>query len=280
MALFTLEFKSRQLYAPTQVKVLLPDAPSGTPPKAHYAKKFKVLWLLHGANSEPNDWLLKTNIGRYVRYHDVMVVMPTAINSSYSDYTYPGYKYWSYLNEELIPMIQGWFPASTDPKDNYIGGFSMGASGTMMLGFTRPELFGGLIILSNAPRDVQYLHPLRDLTSREYEDWAKEKMPDMSESDIRRVSKFPTVGAYLDSCENTWDRFSEVVKAGKLPKTFAGCGKDDSLYGNYVKWQEYAKQLGADITFENTDGYGHELEYWDVAIKRALEFFGLCENIR
>lgn len=280
MALFTLDFKSRQLNAPTEVKVLLPDVPTGSPPKDHYSKKLKVLWLLHGMNSDPNDWLLKTNIGRYVRYYDIMVVFPTAINTSYSNLTYPEYNYWNYLNDELMPMIQGWLPASTDPKDNYIGGFSMGASGTMMLGFTRPELFNGLIILSNAPRDVEYLRPLRDLTSAEFEAWAKENLKDTPQRYIYRISKYPTVGAYLDSCENTWDRFSEVVKAGKLPKTFAGCGTKDYLYPHFVNWKKYAEQLDADITFEEVEGLGHEFEYWDVGIKRALEFFGLCENLR
>ena len=282
MALFTLNFKSRQLYAPTEVKVLLPDVPTGSNPQDHYSKKFKVLWLLHGANSDPNDWLLKTNIARYVRYEDIMVVFPTAINSFYSNYTYPGYNYWNYLNEELMPMIQGWLPASTDPKDNYLGGFSMGGLGTMMLGFTHPELFAGLIIMSVAPfgGDSGWLSPLRELSSAEFRKWAAENKEKVSDIQATLVGRYPTVGEYLDSCENCWDRFAEVVKAGKLPKTFAGIGTSDSLYPDFQKFQQYAKQLNANILFETLDGYAHEFEYWDVGIKHALEYFGLVKDVR
>ena len=81
MALITLEMKSKKLGCPTMVKILLPDFLDAM--ARGVGRKMKVLWLLHGATNGPNDWLLETNLARYVKNRNLVVVLPSALNSDY-----------------------------------------------------------------------------------------------------------------------------------------------------------------------------------------------------
>ena len=42
-----------------------------------------------------------------------------------------------------------------------------------------------------------------------------------------------------------------------------------------MAFKRYAAQIGLEATFEEVEGYGHEWRFWDRAIERALDFFGL-----
>jgi len=64
MAVFNLELFSKSLMCMTQVTVLMPSLTPQDDPAEFYGshRKYKVLWLLHGSNSNNNDWIKYTNI--------------------------------------------------------------------------------------------------------------------------------------------------------------------------------------------------------------------------
>ena len=229
MALFTLEFFSKSLMVTTQVNVLLPSIGMYDDPNVFYAsgKKYKVLWLLHGSNGNHMDWIKYTNISLYAENRDLIVVMPNVLNSDYSNYSSfaDGFNVWDFIPNELMPLIHNWLPASSKREDNFIAGMSMGGNGALMFAVGHPELFGGVAVLSSTAREVEYLRPLADMTAEQFREAAKDpkRCPGpngtgMRLKEINQISKYPTVQAFLDSCENVWDRLPEAVAKGNLPK--------------------------------------------------------------
>lgn len=283
MALITLEMKSKKLGCPTMVKILLPDFLDAM--ARGVGRKMKVLWLLHGATNGPNDWLLETNLARYVKNRNLVVVLPSALNSDYSNYTVfaNGFDFWDFFLEELMPMVWQWFPASDNRSDNYVAGYSMGGTGAMQFGFLHPELFAGIGIFSSAPRDIDALRPVRSMKS---EQWRKEGTdgirfpgvypPGYNKKEINMIAKYPTVGDFLDSPENTWDRFIDAVKKGNLPPVLVSVGSKDRCLARVEKFRTLAEHIGVKgITFDVIDGYAHEIACWDIAIQRFLDYFKL-----
>lgn len=67
----------------------------------------------------------------YATERNLVVVMPSALNSNYSNWDkfMMGYDMFDYLTEVLMPLIYGWLPVSDKREDNFIAGLSMGGPG-------------------------------------------------------------------------------------------------------------------------------------------------------
>ena len=265
MAYLTLDFESKCLMGNTTISVILPDCGFGKDPKEFYlsGKKYKVLWLLHGTFGDHSDWIRKSNIELYASEKDLIVVMPSALNTNYANWEHfsIGYNMYDFLTKELMPLIYGWLPASDKREDNFIAGLSMGGRGTCVYAFNHPELFAGAAILSAAPRDV---------------DWDRENNPQMFSRTQGSIKNRGGLKAYLKSYENTWRVLDEAVEKGvDLRKPFFACGKDDMLYEGFLHFKEHAKEIGLKAKFYEVKGYKHEWRFWDLSIQKALEFFKL-----
>ena len=122
MALVTFDFESQYLGNNSMVGVILPDKPRGVTPAEFYGsgKKYKVLWLLHGTFGDYSDWIRKSMIELYACEHDLIVVMPSALNSNYANWPSfgLGFNMYDYIFDELMPVIHNWFPAS-DKREAY-----------------------------------------------------------------------------------------------------------------------------------------------------------------
>ena len=79
----------------------------------------------------------------------------------------------------------------------------------------------------------------------------------------------------LASVGNTWRILGEKVGKVDLPRMYCAVGKNDFLYDRYLEFKAYAQDIGADITFEEFEGFTHEWRFWDLTIQKALTFFGL-----
>ena len=152
MSILTYNFESEYLKNNHEVTVILPDKPRALTPEEFYrsGRKYKVLWLLHGTFGDHTDWVRKTNIEMYATERNLVVVMPSALNSNYSnwDKVMMGYDMFDYLTEELMPLIYGWLPVSDKREDNFISGLSMGGGGALKYAVNHPEKFAAAAILS------------------------------------------------------------------------------------------------------------------------------------
>lgn len=271
MALLRFNFESECLGNNTELSVILPDKPRDLTPAQFYGsgKKYKVLWLLHGTFGDHTDWIRKSNIELYACEKDLIVVMPSGLNSNYVNWPNfaTGYRCWDYLLEELMPLVYHWFPASEKREDNFIAGLSMGGGGTLQYAVGHPEKFAAAAVLSSAPSN---LHEL-DLNAP-----AADSAQEAFNRRTRNiVDAFGGMEGYLQSSVNVWDRLPELAKGDALPRLYFCCGEDDFLYGRYTKFKDYAKQIGLNATFEEAPGYTHEWRFWDLFIQKALTFFGL-----
>ena len=86
MTLVHLNVRSWCLNTNTDIAIILPSIKQGEDVKTFYqsSKKYPVLWLLHGTLGCYNDYLRRTNIELYATENDLIVVMPSAMNSNYS----------------------------------------------------------------------------------------------------------------------------------------------------------------------------------------------------
>ena len=153
MSLVTFNFESQYLGNNHTVGIILPDKPRSQTPAEFYGngKKYKVLWLLHGTFGDYSDWLRKSMIELYACENDLIVVMPSALNSNYANWPSfgTGFNMYDYIFEELMPLVYNWFPASDKREDNYIAGLSMGGTGASKYAINFPQYFAGAIILSH-----------------------------------------------------------------------------------------------------------------------------------
>ncbi|MBR4470978.1 MAG: hypothetical protein IKS54_06705 [Erysipelotrichaceae bacterium] len=265
MALVRLNHLSMKLNGNVEVGIILPDVPFFFDPKKFYesGKKYKVLWLLHGTFGDYSDWIRKSMIELYATEKDLIVVMPSALNSVYENWPNMmlGYNMKDYFFDELMPMIYNWFPASDKKEDNFIAGLSMGGRGTMKFACSHPEKFAGAAILSSCPRDLK-------VEMEEFKD-----NPIMYNRMLNDIERCGGIEEYLKSDENTWDHCKDLAKDPECPKLYFCCGEDDMSINNFRRFEEYAKKIGLKATFETEAGYKHEWRFWDKYIQKALEFF-------
>ena len=255
-------FRSWCLNTNTDVDIIIPDPAQNTDVKQFYEEKrnFPVLWLLHGTWGGYNDFVRRTNIDMYAKECGLMVVMPNALNSDYSNWPdfMLGYNMFDFLTEELMPMVQNWLPASKEKKDNYIGGISMGSIGAIKYAINHPDRFAGCAAMSGTPRDVERLYKENRLDNRT----------------LFSIQQAGGIEKWLSSYENLWDNFIEVATKKDSPLFYFSCGKDDFLYDSYKEFENHVSNQGCHVLFRESEGYGHEWRLWELEIQRSLEVFG------
>jgi S-formylglutathione hydrolase FrmB len=288
---YTVNLKSRILAGPTDLTFLLPGPQSGVDARQFYqsGQKYKVLWMLHAGMGDHHDWLRNTSIGRLVEDRKVIVVMPSGLNSDFANHPgfADGYNFSDFFFDELMPFVHNWFPASDRAEDNFIAGFSMGAAATWMYGLLQPDRFGGLAPIGSPPISYTFLEPYRSMERGEFVARATadnkafataygNPAGGIKPKEINKISKYASVGDFLDSSEHTWDRFREAVAAGKVPRTYLPCGTEDLMYPKVLRFKEYADELGAEgITYEFVKGAGGGFGFCDSILPRMLDFFAI-----
>ena len=148
MALLNVDFHSYYLGMDSPLTVLLPEK-RGRKPEAAPDKKYPVLYLLHGHADDNTAWIRKSDLELLVRDHDVIVVMPSAHRSFYTNGKY-GHLYFDYITKELPIVVSNFFPASTRREDTFIGGLSMGGYGALKAALSCPEQYAGVAAMSAA----------------------------------------------------------------------------------------------------------------------------------
>ncbi|HHX30639.1 MAG TPA: esterase family protein [Clostridiaceae bacterium] len=135
-------FYSDSLKYHTDINVLLPKPAGGE-------EEFPVLFLLHGGSDDCNSWMRQTAAERYAREHGVALVMPSGHNSFYCDAVY-GEAFFTYITEELVPLVRRLFPVSDKREETFFAGSSMGGYGSTLIAMKRPDLLSAFGVFSGA----------------------------------------------------------------------------------------------------------------------------------
>ena len=292
MAVFTLNFLSVKLHCHTDVTIVMPDfagasrnpAYTGKEPADYFKdqKDLAVVYLLHGAGGDHNDWLRATPLEMIAQQRNLVFVCPNGMSSDYADISilWGGYDFPGYLFDELMPMMQNCYPITSDPAKTFICGFSMGGNGAIVLSLMRPHVFGCAGAFAGSLRDVDDLRPWASMTSAEFrvEGFDTTRFhgiypPGFNQKEVNMIARYPTVGDFLASPENTWDRYLEVFEKGELPQLWVTVGSEDRCTGRVNKFKELAAKIGDTKTvFSEIPGHRHTYMMAAIALQNFLDY--------
>lgn len=246
MALMHCNFFSDTLGMASSVDIIVPQFPADSDPRP-----VDLLWLLHGLSDDHTIWQRRTAIERYADNYDLAVIMPNVHRSFYTDMD-KGYKYWTFISEELPALIQQFIKQPTTESREFVAGLSMGGYGAFKLALRQPERFSAAASLSG----------VLDMPLRAH------AVDHDRESDYGLV--FGNVDSIAGSDNDLKHLLSTHVQANTaLPRLFQWCGSEDFLYDANISFRDHAIELGVDLHYEETPG-DHSWPYWDTWIERAL----------
>lgn len=248
MALLHVHFPSAALAIQASMYVILPDPkPELAPDREH-----PTLTLLHGLSDDHTTWVRRTSIERYAAAYNIAVVMPAVNRSFYADMRYGG-AYWTFVSEELPRIARTYFRLSAAREHNFVAGLSMGGYGAFQLALRHPDRYAAAASLSGAV----------DIAARQ-QHFAKD------------FANIVGHDAQISGSESDLFHLAERVaaSAGPKPKLFQACGTEDYLYEDNQRFLAHVRKLDLPLDYEEEPG-SHEWGYWDMKIKRVLEWLPL-----
>lgn len=213
-----------------------------------------VLYLLHGLSDDHTIWQRRTSIERYAASRRLAVVMPAVNRSFYTDQKM-GYRYWTFISDELPQIVKTLFHISSRREDTFVAGLSMGGYGALKLGLRCPDKYAAAASLSG----------VTDLTRL------------VSGEDPDRLAEgkmiFGSVDEYLGSDDDLFVLAKKTALPGVAkPKLFMACGTEDFLYQDNLVFKPYLEKLGYELKWSEKSGATHEWGYWDDMIQQVLDW--------
>ena len=252
MILNEVNFMSETLGLLSSMYVLLPQRKLAEAQKKQ--KKFRTLYLLHGHSDDHTAWQRFTSIERYAEGLNLAVVMPAVHLSFYNDMAH-GLKYWQFISEEVPAVVRDLFPLSSERKDNFVAGLSMGGYGAFKMALTHPERYAAAASLSGALDIRAVTSPRSDRNNRI---WLAEMRTVFGD-----LSKVP------GSKHDLMTLAKKVSKAPVKPRLYQCCGTEDHLYDDNIRFRDAVHNLPLDLTYEQGPGE-HNWAYWDRMIQNVL----------
>ncbi len=175
------------------------------PPNYNAAKKYPVLYMLHGIFGDEhvllrdNDCKIVELLGNLIAdglAEEMIVVFPHMYATSDPNQQ-PAFNpesvkpYDNFINDlvtDLMPFIAGKYQVYTDREHQAIAGFSMGGRETLFIGFTRPDLFAYMGAVAPAPGATPA------------EDWAMKHEGQMKEEEMTFAGKEYTPKVLMVCC--------------------------------------------------------------------------------
>lgn len=265
MAYITVNFISEALMRTVTVNVVLPTDKIVFPgmPKPSY-KDFPTLYLLHGVFGNHTDWVNGTRVQRWAEEKGLAVVMPAGENAFYLDYPDTHANYGDFVGRELPEAMRRMFPLSKRREDTFIAGLSMGGYGALRNGLKYHETFSRVAGFSAA----LVLEGIEKRTNEsplfiERRDYAEAVFGDLDT--VHDCDKDPL-----------WNAKKLAASGKELPELYLACGTKDSLYAPNIHLRDALVDLGYDVTWDEAP-YGHEWDFWDLEVKKAIDWLPLGE---
>jgi putative tributyrin esterase len=241
-------------HVPETVKVNLPlyiILPSPGEMRGIPVARRKVLYLLHGLSDDGSAWQRYTAIEPMAVLYGLVVIMPSAGRSFYTDQP-NGQDYFTYLTEELPLYLKNVFGLSPVREDTLIAGNSMGGYGAFKAAFLHPELYSAAASFSGALS-------LAFVTTHH--------------NDPRRP-EFELLFGNLDKLAGSMHDPAVWLKNSasdpfRLPRLFMSCGRQDDLYPLNTQFYTVCQSLGIPVDYHEEDGF-HDWFFWNAQIQRFL----------
>jgi putative tributyrin esterase len=233
MALLRIDHVPETVKVNLPLNIILPD-----PGKmgGGVVSKRKVLYLLHGLGDDASAWQRFTSIETLAAAYGLVVVMPSAGRSFYTDQP-NGQKYFSYLAEELPQYLVDVFGLAPRREDTLIVGNSMGGYGAFKAALLYPERYAAAASFSGVLSLAVLFGDLDKLAGSEHDPavW------------LQRAAQNPA----------------------SLPRLFIAVSRQEDLYPLSVQFHTACQALGVHSEYHEEDG-AHDWFFWDRQIRRFL----------
>jgi S-formylglutathione hydrolase FrmB len=261
MALIHCGFQSEVLGISTSISVILPESTHSQIGMDSSIKKeeYPTLYLLHGLSDDHTIWHRRTSIERYAASTGIAIVMPNAGRSFYTDMKH-GYKYFTFINEELLEVSRHFFPLSNRREDTFAAGLSMGGYGAYKLALSSPEKFAAAASMSGALDIVSVIN----------------------NNSLEIPEELYNIFGNFDSVKDSENDLFYLAKkvsssTGPKPKLYQCCGTEDFLYKDNLGFKNFIEKTSLNHTYEEGSGT-HEWGYWDNQIQKVLKWLPINEN--
>jgi len=249
----TIQFESKLVGKTLPYSVVLPIDYHQPGAKA---KRYPVLYLLHGFTGHYDNWPTKTKLADYAALYPMIIVTPEGNNGWYIDSaTVPTDKYETYIIEELIPDVQRRYRASAARDGRAIAGLSMGGYGAMKFGLKHPEMFAFAGSLSGAISAASWGEkqfdpgPIRDSVMQTF---GPANSPTRVANDVPQLAR----------------EFSSKSKTA-LPYLYIDCGTEDFLFKDNRDFVQLLIELKLPHEYRQLPGT-HNWKYWDAQVQEVL----------
>lgn len=220
---------------------------------ARYAAggNFPVLYLLHGLYGDYKNWDTLTRLERYAKSLRLIVVMPDADNSWYTNSaTAPADRFEDYIVKDLVAEIDGKLRTIRDRRGRAIAGLSMGGYAAIKFGLKYPRMFAFAGSLSGALNAAQNLDTLRpEFSAKLLQVFANPGSATRTQNDVFTLITLPHNVPY--------------------PYFYLACGTADFFLQTN---RDFAGQLSSrKLPYEYHETPGeHSWEYWDRELPALL----------
>lgn len=227
---------------PRQAVVLLPADYAGS------ARRYPVLYLLHGLWGSHRDWIGRTNLVEYTADLPLIVVLPDAGDSWYTNSaTDEKQRFEDYIGRDVVAYVDAHYRTLPYPQARYVAGLSMGGYGAIKLGIRNPRTFSLAASFSGA---FGYLE--------------REGVESIEAAFGPRGSE-----ARVANDVATLLRAVEPGAIAALPYIYLDCGTSDALLADNRRLGALLHERGARYEYHEVAGR-HEWEYWDRRLPHVL----------
>jgi putative tributyrin esterase len=218
--------------------------------------KFQTVYLLHGGGDDDTTMQRLTRLESYAEKNNVMTVTPQVKDSFFMD-TASGFKYFTYVTEELPLVVRSLFSSSGDREDNFVVGMAMGGNAALALALRRPDLYYACVDLSGGigcSVDTDFF------------------IKCIKEDVFQRVHGAFGEAAKLRDSEYDIGYYARRNKEQNIPvpEFFIGVGKNDFIRDKIKVDRDALVKLGYNVTYEEAEGFGHDWDFWDLYLKKTF----------
>lgn len=216
---------------------------------------YPVLWLLHGMSDDESMWERRTSIERYISPLGIVVVMPSAQLSGYSNMAHGG-AYYDFISKELPETMRDFFSISEKREDNFIAGLSMGGEGAIKIGLANPQKYAAIGCLSAGVIN----HP-----------WIKNPDPVENKREFMRYGDRNLTDTEEDGYRNAERILKDHLPA---PRVYHAVGQNDFLLNPAREMRDFFLSFKGnpfDYRYEEDPGT-HTWEFWDLHIQHFLSY--------
>jgi len=241
------------------------------PDYASSARRYPVVYLLHGYTDDESGWIQFGEVGwaadRAIAAGEIppmIIVMPDGGVSFYVNDAAGKVRWEDMFVQELIPHIDAAYRTRPSAEFRGVAGLSMGGWGTLIYAFRHPELFAAGAAFSAAV-------------------WSDEEIADMKQDRWDKLlgPMFGATGrAGKDRLTPHFRKYSPLDLARSLPEDslkkvryYVDCGDDDFLIKGNCALHAALVDRKIPHEFRVRDG-GHTWSYWRTGIVDGLKFIG------